>query len=270
MMPFFPNTKETRDDLLGQSIASILFHYLHWASRFVPQRKRRIIIDPHVTGDRRWPALKNSINSLLCKVREGEDLTPYLSLKAHTKGYTPSERIVSGEADGWDDKDFLLNTMGFHHFHLGERVTNGISDRTNEVVFARCSREEFHIIAIFDHSVFDFVRDTGEAMNEERSRLWRIYTEFNESGMPPGTVYVSNPITCSGHPLHIHDITREYTHVINELDHKLDQREFEEEIYTETSFVKPKNNKLKWFINGLDLGILDKSNQFFILRHGYA
>lgn len=270
-MPFFPNNKETRQELLEQSISSVMFHYIHLALRFVPSRKRKVIIDPQVTSDTRWKLVKEGVNSLLEKVRAGEDLTPYLSLKAHTKGYTPSDRIRSGEADSWDDKDFLLNTTGFHHFHLGETINaKGISERTNEVIFARVSRDEFHIAAIFDHSVFDSDRDENDSMNEERTRLWKIYDDFSTRGLSPGAVYMSNSITASGHPLHIHQITREYTHVLNELDSKIKSREFESSVYEETKLSKPKKNKFVWHINGLDLGLLDKANQFFIIRHGPA
>ncbi|GLQ32747.1 hypothetical protein [Litoribrevibacter albus] len=269
VLPFFPNNKDTQQELLDQSISSVMFHYIHWASRFVPSRRRKVIIDPQVTKDSRWKLVKERINILLAKVRAGEDLTPYLSLKAHTKGYTPSDRILSGEADCWDDKDFLLNTMGFHHFHLGKSINaKGISERTNEVIFARVSRDEFHVAAIFDHSVFDSDKDEHERMNEERTRLWKIYDDFSTQGLPPGTVYMSNLITTSGHPLHIHDITREYTHVLNELDHKINNREFENSVYEETKLIKPRKNKLVWHINDLDLGLLDKANQFFIIRYG--
>lgn len=270
MLPFFPNTKETKEELLGQSICSILFHYIHWAARFIPSRSRKIIIDPYVTRDSRWKKLKPAIEKLFVKVRNGEDLSPYLSLKVQKKGYTPSERVRNGEVDSWEDKDRLLNTMGFHHLHLGEVITDDIAERTDDVIFVRVSREMFHVIAIFNHSVFDDNIDTDGSMNSERSRLLGIYQEFSARGMPHDSPYVSNPITASGHPLHVHDITFEYIHVIEQLDHKIMDNEFQNSIYNETGLKKPNNNKLKWHINGLDLGLLDKDNQFFILRHGYS
>jgi hypothetical protein len=270
VLPFFPNNKETKEELLSQSISSILFHYIHWAARFIPLRPRKIIIDPYMTGDSRWKTLKPKVEKLLDKVRNGEDLSPYLSSKAHAKGYTPSERIKNGEVDSWEDKDRVLNTMGFHHLHLGETITDGLAERTNEVIFVRVSREDFHAIAIFDHAVFDDSRDANDQMNSERSRLWNISQELSARGMPAGSVYVSNPITTSGHPLHIHDITFQYTHVIDQLDHKLSDNDFHNSIYNETGLTKPKNNKLRWYINGLDLGLIDKEDQFFILRHGYS
>jgi hypothetical protein len=269
ILPFFPNNKETKEELLSQSISSVMFYYIHWLTRLVPNRSRKVFIEPYVAASSRWPVLKPEIDKLLSKVRDGEDLTPFLSLKAHQKGYTPADRIRSGEAKSSDDKDFLLNTMGFHHFHLDEHILpSGMSERTHDVLFARITRYEFHAVAIFNHSVFESDRDENDEMNDERKRLWEIFDEYSTRGMAPGTVYTPSMITMSGHPLHIHDITREYTHVLNEIDHKITDRDYENGIYNETKLTKPKNNKLAWLINGLDLGLIDKENQFFIFRYG--
>ena len=269
VLPFFPNNRETKEELLNQSIASVMFYYIHWAYRLIPMRNRKIIIGPYVTADKRWKILKEQINTLLAKVRHGENLNPYLSLKAHQKGYTPADRIKNGDADRWDDKDFLLNIMGFHHFHLNEKIQkNGISERTNEVIFARLTRNEFHVVAIFDHSVFDNAKNEDDEMNPERQRLWKIFDEFSTRGMAPGTLYIPSIITMSGHPHHVHNITQEYTHVLNQIDPKINDSQYENGIYEEAKFTKPKNNKIKWFINGLDLGLLDKENNLFVLRYG--
>lgn len=271
ILPFFPNDKETKNDLLSQSISSVMFYYIHWALRLVPMRPRRIIIEPYVTADKKWKLLKIQINTLFEKARKGEDLTPYLSTKAHQKGYTPANRINNGQAGRWDDKDFILNTMGFHHFHLDERIKpDGISERTDDVLFARVSRDDFHAYAIFNHSVFENDVDESGKMNDERKRLWKIFDEYSTRGMASGTVYIPAMITTSGHPMHIHNIVQNYTHVLGEIDPKVNDREFLKSIYEETGINMPKNNKLKWHINGLDLGLLDKGNNFFVLRYGPA
>ena len=234
-------------------------------------RSRKIIIEPYVTLDSRWPVLKLKINKLLSKVRNGEDLTPFLSLRAHQKGYMPINRIRSGDANIGDDQDFFLNTMGFHHFHLDERILpSGMSERTKDVLFARLTRDEFHAVAIFNHSVFEPERDGNNEMNEERKRLWQIFYEFSSRGLAPETVRVPSMKTTSGHPLYIRFISGEYTHVLNEIDHRLTDREYENGIYNEAKLTKPKNNKLAWHINGLDLGLIDKENNFFIFRYGPA
>lgn len=268
-LPFFPNNKETKNDLLSQPISSVMFYYIHWASRLVPIKPRKISISPYLTRDHRWSSLKDKIEKLLEKVRTGEDLNPYLSLKAHQKGYTPSDRVSNGDAGRWDDKEFVLNIMGFHHFHLDERIQDsGLSGRTDEVLFARLSRDKFQAVGIFDHSVFDADKTEKNEMNPERTRLWKIFDELSTAGMPPGSVYVPAMITTSGHPMHIHSIVQNYIHVIRQIDPKISDLEYINGIYKETKIENPNNNKLKWFINGLDLGLIDKRNNFFILRYG--
>lgn len=269
-IPFFPNDKKTKDVLMNQSISSVMFHYVHWVSRFIPKRPRKVFIENYATNDQRWSDLDGVINNFISKVKSGEDLTPYLSLKVHRKGYTPVDRIRNGDTDRWDDKDFLLNAMGFHHFHLGlEMDSNGISDRTNEVLFAKVTRNEFHIVALFDHSVFDSEKKDNDEMNSERSRLWDIFDEYSSRGIPPGSIYIPTMITTSGHPVHIHGITNEYIHIINQIDPKIENKEFIYSLYKEGANIDiPKKRKLDWHMNGLDLGLLDKNNNFFVFMNG--
>ncbi|MBV1930495.1 MAG: hypothetical protein KUG71_02160, partial [Porticoccaceae bacterium] len=111
-LPFFPNDKATLEELEGQDVGAVLVHYLHWKTRHVPQRERRIQLSPDVASDKRWKFLKNNINELFDKARNGEDLTPHLSTKAHKNGYTPKQRIIDGDANSWDDKDQIINTKG--------------------------------------------------------------------------------------------------------------------------------------------------------------
>jgi hypothetical protein len=99
-------------------------------------------------------------------VEAGEDLTKYLSLDPQTRGISPQ--------GGWSDKDLILNIMGFHHFHLGPETRRYRSD---ELALARVSREEFEVMDLFDHDVF-------EPGTSERSRLHTLH-EF---------AYLLNPV----------------------------------------------------------------------------
>ncbi|MBO9489827.1 hypothetical protein J7384_05585 [Endozoicomonas sp. G2_1] len=213
-LPFFPNNKKTLTDLESQSLNGILIHYLHWKTRLVPARRRRIQIAPEVTSDKRWRRLKEDINALLHKIRNEEDVFPYLSKRAHYYGYTPAQRIKDGEVDSWEDKDQILNTKGFHHFHLNMNVqSTGLSERTDDVLFAYVTRENFHAIGIFDHSVFDSADSNGN-MNDERSRMWRLHEKHAMLGMEPGTAYISHPIATSGHPIYIVRMADFYANII--------------------------------------------------------
>jgi len=269
-LPFFPNNKETLRELETQSLSGVLIHYLHWKTRIVPPRKRKVRIAPEVTSDKRWKVLKLGINALLDKVRNGDDIYPYHSKKAHKEGYTPFKKNEEGKVDSWEDKDQILNTKGFHHFHLNMSVQeSGLSERTDDVLFAFVSRDEFQAIGIFDHDVFESADNNG-IMNSERSRMWDLHEKHITFGMEPGTAYMSNPIMLSGHPLYLIRMSDYYFRIIKELDSKLDDRSFVNVIYEQGKFPSPKKCNLQWWFDSLDIGILDKkTNIFFSVHKGH-
>lgn len=269
-LPFFPNEREIKNELEKLNLNGILIAYLHWKTRVVPTRIRKVLIAPDVTSDKRWKSLKSGINGLLDKVRSGEDLFPHLSLRAHKYGYTPIERIRNGEADSWDDKDQILNTKGFYHFHLDMEIQHtGLALRTNDVLFAFVSRDTFHAVGIFDHSVFESARETGE-MTPERKRMWDLHKKHIEFGMEPGTIYMSNPITSSGHPVNVIRVSDFYAAIIRENDPKLGDREFVNNLYQQGKMSPPKRYNLEWMFDGLDLILFDKKTEVaFILQKGH-
>lgn len=257
-LPFFPNNRSTLENLEEQGLSDVLIHYLHWRSRIVPNRRRKVVIAPTLTNDKRWKKYKESIRNLLEKVRQGEDIYPYHSKMAHKYGYTPIKRNQNGIFSTWQDKDQILNTKGFHHFHLDMRVHNtGLSYRTDDVLFAFVSRKKFHAIGIFDHSVFDTNIQDG-SMSSERARMWKLHEKHVTAGMEPGAVYISNPIMSSGHPMYLVRMADFYARIITEHDPKLDDSKFLNSLYSETSYKPPKNPKFRWIIDNLDLMLLEK------------
>ncbi|MCG9714166.1 hypothetical protein L1D40_10245 [Shewanella insulae] len=269
-LPFFPNDKTTLTELEGQSLNGVLFHYLHWKTRIVPPRQRKVQIAPEVTSDKRWRTLKTGINGLLDKVRNGEDIYPYHSQKAHKKGYTPAQRVRDGEVDSWEDKDQLLNTLGFHHFHLDMNVqSTGLSNRSDDVLFAFVSRDNFHAIGIFDHDVFESVDNSGN-MTSERKRMWSLHEKHATLGMEPGSVYMGNPITTSGHPFYLRRMADYYAHIIRENDLKLDDRLFVNSLYDQGGLSHPNKYNFEWRVDALDLGVFDKkANVLFNIHKGH-
>lgn len=268
-LPFFPNDKATLTELERQDLNEILIHYLHWKTRLVPPRPRKTQLAPEVTSDKRWKSLKEGISGLLRKIRNGEDVSPYLSKRAHSYGYTPASRVRNGEVDSWEDKDQLLNTKGFHHFHLNMNIqSTGLSERTDDVLFAFVSRDKFHAIGIFNHSVFDGPTEDG-SMSAERSRMWGIHEKYTTFEMLPGSAYISSPIMSSGHPMYLIRMSDYYASLIRDYDKKLDDRLFVNELYEKGKRPPPPKFKFEWHINGLDLGILDKrTNVLFNLHNG--
>ncbi|HDZ9134306.1 hypothetical protein D3A87_17440 [Vibrio cholerae] len=263
-LPFFPDDRNTLQQLESEGLGNVMFYYLHWSTRQVPSRVRKVHIYPELTADKRYKMLKEQIKLFRNKVSNGEDLSPYLSLKAHKKGYTPRQRIIDGKADSWEDKDQILNTKGFHHFHLA-----GLPDRTNEVLFAKVTRTEFHAVAIFDHSVFEPADENGN-LELERKRMWDIHDKYATMGLPPGTVYMTSPIASSGHPLCIKSMANRYMQTIKQYDSKLSDRNFVNQLYKNGNLLPPERYKLEWQIDALDLVIFDKKNNVkFTVYQGY-
>ena len=135
------------------------------------------------------------------------------------------------------------------------------------MLFARVSREDFTAIGIFNHSVFE---PTGDEMSNERKRLWKIFDEHTSRGVPPGSVVISSPIATSGHPIHVVSTAQEYSRIIYDLDPRLDDPGFVNELYGRGKVNAPAKIKLEWALNFSDLGIHEsRSNHLFVLRRGF-
>lgn len=274
-LPKFLNNKETKQILEEKSLINLLIDYLSWKARLVAERPRDIIISKDVSDDPRWNNIKNQFGQLSRKITSGENINPYLSLEAHQKGYTPASSIASADTNKWEDKDFLLNITGFHHLHLGHLVEGRkISGRTDDVIFAKISRETFKIIGVFDHSVFNNLDSATQEINCERSRLWDIFdNEIRASYVSENnlakTVVMSSMITTSAHPLSIVLLAQEYLRIIFEFDKKLGESEFVNSLFLKSGVEKPKNPKIVWYINGTDLGLLERNTGIYaIFRKG--
>ena len=269
-LPKFPNNKATKETLERKSLGSLFIDYINWACRYVPPRPRKVALEPTVTSDSRWRTLRNAIDIFLNKVRNGENLTPHLSLLVHKQGFSPATAAKAPDVNRWADKDFLLNVMGFHHFHLGIVIeAAGHVARTDDVLFAAVTRDEFAALAIFDHSAFERTDTITQTMTAERNRLWDIFTKRSSRGIPPGAVYVPAMITTSGHSYHHVRLADQYARIVRELDPKIDDPSFIKSLYEDAKITIPLRPKLKWNLHYLDLGLLDESqNIFFILHMG--
>jgi len=263
-IPRIPNDRMSLQHMQQKHLADLLIDYVSWRSRFVGTRPRRISVDPAAEADARWTIHKASINAFLNNVQKGNDLTPHLSLEPSTRGYAPAARARGASTeDKWSDKDFLLNVMGYHHFHLGMIVPGkGHADRTDDLIFARVDRDSFEVIAIFDHEVF-------EPSSPERMRLWSVHDQALNQGAPAGSVLVSSIIATSGHPLHVVRHAQLCAQRIRELDSKLDDPTFVTNLYqpVEEAPAKPKPH---WQFLHLDLAIFDAAKPgYLIVQKGW-
>ncbi|HXZ17305.1 MAG TPA: hypothetical protein VEH77_15305, partial [Roseiarcus sp.] len=216
-IPRFPNDRASLHHVRQKQLGELLIDHINWRSRYVGQRPRTVLIEAAAQSDPRWNSHAAAVGDFLDKVRNGDDLTPHLSIEPHTRGYTPAARAPNASSlDRWSDKDFVLNAMGYHHFHLGTTVEQrGHVNRTDDLIFAEVQRDTFNVLAIFGHDVFD-------PNSAERRRLWSIHDEVAYRGVPPGSVVVSAMIATSGHTLQVVRYAQHCAKVIRDFDPKLD------------------------------------------------
>jgi len=267
-IPKFPNDRQTLQLLEQMHPVDLLVAFLNWRLRYVRKAIRSVNITATAEDDPRWQSLSTNIEVFLQKVKKGDDLTPHLSQKVKKRGFT----TLSTPTSTWEDKDFLLNVMGLHHFHLGMTIEkSGSVTPTNDVLFDSVSRDSFNVIGIFNHEVFE--DKDPEAMTSERQRLWKIYEELQLRCALPGALIIGgfggSGISSSGVPLAVTRAAQHYYfNVVKEYDLKLDDPSFVRDVIFAPDPV-PKKPKFNWMLNYLDLGVKEKtSDRFFIFKKG--
>lgn len=256
-IPRFPNDRASLEAMKSKTLTNLLIAYIGWRLRYVATRPRKVTARSALAGDPHAIALQSNIDAFVKVVEAGDDLTPYLSLKPHSRGYTPA-------ANTWDDKDFLLNVMGLHHFHLGLTMeTAGHMARTDEVLFASVTRDTFEILGLFDHAAFEH-EDDG-TMTAERVKLWTAYQAREAAGALPGQLMIGGygnlGITLSGQPMAVTLAAQRHVAIIREIEPKLDDPDYCKTLYEEGA--APTKPKLKWHYHHLDFGLLDEPAAFF-------
>lgn len=261
-IPRFPNDKASKQALEAKSLTDLLIVYISWRLRLVAQRPRAVTGLDRIADDPRAAGLAPKLNAFVRAAEAGDDLTPYLSNKAHTKGYTPAAELPGGNS--WADKDFLLNVMGLHHFHLGlARERKGHMTRTDDVLFASVSRDTVDILGLYHHGAFEY--ETSGTMTPERERLWSAFTARQEAGTLPGQLmragYGVTGIAASGRPIAVVLAAQLHARILRQIDPQLDDASYVRSLFRLES--GPDRPKLRWEYNYLDFGLVEETSGTF-------
>lgn len=266
LIPRFPNDRASLRHMQQKPLSAVLVDYIHWRARYVGKRPRLIEIEAAVKADARWVAMEPATEGFLKKVRDGDDLTPHLSLDPHTRGYSPAAHAPRATMEErWSDKDFLLTRMNYHHFHLGTNIgPAGHAERTDDLVFAEVSRDKFKVVAIFNHDVFS----EGSA---ERRRLSLVHDEIVFRGLPPGSGVMASAVSSSGHALQVVIYAMSCGRLMRVVDPQLDDRAYVENLYALSRVgPAPRKPKFEWTFLHLDLAIYDRATgKAFIFQYGW-
>lgn len=269
-IPRFPNDAASLRALEQKSLGSLLIDYINWRIRYMGVRPRAVVIDPIAAAHSAWSAKQGIVAPFLEKVKRGDDLTPHLSLQPHTRGFSPSAGAQGATVEErWADKDMLLNAMGYHHFHPSLTIEQGgFATRTNEILLAQVTRDQFIVVGLFEHSVFETNPDGS--LTPERERLWRVFDEHSTRGAPPGSVVMQPPgIATSGHSLPVVFAAQNYARCVAQADPVIDTAEFQRDFFRDAGIDPPSKPKWGWIMNHLDLVIYErKSGTAGIFRKG--
>lgn len=93
--------------------------------------------------------------------------------------------------------------------------STGLSERTNDVLFALVSRNDFHAIGIFNHDVFESIDNSGK-ITKERERMWSIYKQHQAM-----MIFENNQLTSRGLPRELVRMCHSYAQIIRKNDSKL-------------------------------------------------
>jgi hypothetical protein len=105
-VPRFPNDKTSLRAMQAKDLTDLLITFIGWRIRYVAQRPRKVRGRENLAADPRAAVLKPNMDAFIAAVEAGSDLTPYLSLDPHTRGYTPAADPKTRGRDTWADKDF--------------------------------------------------------------------------------------------------------------------------------------------------------------------
>ena len=263
-IPRLPNNKESLTALRSKNHTDLLITYMCWRLRQVAVRARRVTGLSVLEDDPRFEALEAKVEAFTKAVEAGADLGPYLSKRAHREGYVMDGDPKKTNTVTWEDKDFLLNVMGLHHFHLGLRQEkSGLMGRTVEVVFAHVSRDTVDILGLFDHSVFEWT--IGDTMVPERRRLWAIHDEYQAAHAGPGPMLMGGiggmGVTLAGTPTVVTLKAIRLLELVRKTDPELEDAEYAKEAFEEfpvSSKVRP-----AWHYDHLDFGLLNEATGDF-------
>lgn len=91
-IPRFPNDRASLQHMEQKGLGELLIDYVNWRSRYVGQRPRTVAVEAAAQSDPRWSAHATAITAFLDKVRQGDDLTPHLSILPYQGVYARCPR----------------------------------------------------------------------------------------------------------------------------------------------------------------------------------
>jgi len=256
-VPRVPNDKHALVHMEGMHTRQLILAFVTWRMRMIPAKPRTVKFWPAGIGPH-YPRMRQALRDFVAKVSAGDDLNPFLSLGVNTRGY-----IVPGQGAARDDRDMVLTRMGLHHFHIGARSASNPTGRSDHLVFAEVTADDFIVVALSDHNAF-------RMGSPESLHFCRICQSYIGRNVPPGQGYMLNPGMSSGHSMTVSLFSLKCEDEMQRLDPLLDDPAFIDKLYNGhptdqdgQPVGRPSKPSFKWHFDDLRFGILEQKTLVF-------
>jgi len=285
LIPCHPENEDSRKRLDQMPAHEMLFVYMNWADRFVARRPRTCRASKdflHAPGVKKnWEQIQKIVNI----AESGGDLTPYLSRLVRHAGFMTKPRRKPNSI-AWDNRDFVLNSLEFHHLHLKPLKANEQrSGDSNDLIFCRVSRNQIYFAHLGDHKSFDdgsllkvhaelevaagrTLQISGPEKTDQSDREQMKLARHGFSGTARwgGSITIGTHLMGSGDsPFHIDHVGKLRRRCIED-DEKLDTIVGQSEVFGPLADSLPEKPEFEWFLEHCDLVVLEKTKKLAAKR----
>jgi hypothetical protein len=148
-LPHDPDNQTLTADLEASDTSILLIRYLNWRERLIHGHRRDVFVSRELLANPIYAARRADIDRLLEVIRNGDDLTPYLSTRVRF-GYLPRDPIKPTKDN--PSLDLLLNEWGMHHLHISHDLDeNGFMRRVDDILIALFRDEAAYVVDVARH-----------------------------------------------------------------------------------------------------------------------
>jgi hypothetical protein len=251
-LPHAPNNKESKDYLLSLDIGDLIHIYDFWQQRLIHCCPRDVTVISKVRNSVSYVRNKEKIDVILNRVKNGIDISKYLSHKAHKATFEVEQFKQNRRFNSFRDQ--ILICEGFHHLHLEE-----FPKRTDEVLIVHVTPSTFEIVQVAKHNLFE--RD-----EKAIAEYYKAIDEFLYSKNPNGGIYIGgagggmqnlagSSVQSSFNQIH----TRKILQTVEILNGGIEN--YVKNLYKYIHHRDLKYVKPEWKMLGREIVIYDKKNQ---------
>lgn len=284
---------ETSAAALGAlSLPEIVLAYVNWAARFIKPRRRSVRYAQGFWKGEAALQRGGDVLSLEAAIKNGANLTPYLSNRIFVEGYCANVDGIPTKGISWGDKDFALNAYGVHHLHFLPAINGrrgAEPGHHGHLLYAEFSKHVAFLVMVGNHKSFDD-GTLHEAIINARAAAGRFElvglrgpqesdgaTEdirlarrgLTTIGFKDGRAFVGASVSSAGtspwHTAHASRILR----TLSSIEPKLDEDDYWRSLFSNAGRACPATANLEWHIEYTELSVIEHNSRTkFILVDG--